>query len=449
MILQRAIPALKDIRCWIVLFFLVRLIGITDPPIETNHSWRQSFTCMVTRNMVEVSSNPLYPRTDLAGNRPDIVASEFPGFNLLIALTSKLFGYTHWYGRLINLICSSIGVWCFYLIIRRYFGNNPAFFAGCLLLLSVWFTFSRKIMPDTFSLSMVITGLWFLSKYLDVNKIIFLVLFLLFTAFGGLSKIPATVILATAIIPIANHHIPIQQRIAVLIALLVSVSIILLWYFYWEPHLLETYHNQLYYPRKLVQGLRELVDMGFWTMDKFTFVALQSYVSLGAFFLGLYYAIRNRNKLILLIFTITATLFIGYMLKTGNVFSNHTYYVIPFVPVMALLGEYGLASLPKLPVSYGILLIIGVESLLNQHHDFQIKAEDRYKLNLEQIADLISNRDDLIAVNGGFNPQLMYFLHRKGWSIPDEYLEKEDFIEQIRIPAFFLVRFYSGCVGYF
>jgi len=36
-----------DIRFWIFLFFLIRLVGITNAPLETGHNWRQSFTNMI------------------------------------------------------------------------------------------------------------------------------------------------------------------------------------------------------------------------------------------------------------------------------------------------------------------------------------------------------------------------------------------------------------------
>lgn len=65
----------SDIRTWIALVFLVRLIGITDAPIETSHGWRQAFTNMVARNLAEGSFDLLHPRTDVAG--------EFPLFNAL------------------------------------------------------------------------------------------------------------------------------------------------------------------------------------------------------------------------------------------------------------------------------------------------------------------------------------------------------------------------------
>lgn len=59
----------SDIRFWLALVLVNRFVGITDPPIEATHSWRQTFTNMVARNMAERDIDLLHPRTDLAGER--------------------------------------------------------------------------------------------------------------------------------------------------------------------------------------------------------------------------------------------------------------------------------------------------------------------------------------------------------------------------------------------
>ncbi|GIV32363.1 MAG: hypothetical protein KatS3mg030_665 [Saprospiraceae bacterium] len=52
----------------IILFFLLRLYGITNPPLERNHNWRQATTNMYARNFLEVDNNFLYARVDMAGD---------------------------------------------------------------------------------------------------------------------------------------------------------------------------------------------------------------------------------------------------------------------------------------------------------------------------------------------------------------------------------------------
>lgn len=110
---------LKDIRFWIILLFIIRLYGIKLPPLEVSHNWRQTTVTMVARNFYENNSNIFYPQIDIAGEKSGITGMEFPLLNYTIYLISKIFDYQHWYGRLINLILSSIGIYYFYKLIKN------------------------------------------------------------------------------------------------------------------------------------------------------------------------------------------------------------------------------------------------------------------------------------------------------------------------------------------
>ncbi|MBA3971142.1 MAG: hypothetical protein H0X46_03200 [Bacteroidetes bacterium] len=76
-----------------------------------------------------------------------------------------------------------------------------------------------------------------------------------------------------------------------------------------------------------------------------------------------------------------------------------------------------------------ILLLITVESIANQQHDFRIKDSEKYKLTLEGIADRVCDKSTLVAINGGESPQLIYFLHRKGWSISSSDASSAEFMQ--------------------
>jgi hypothetical protein len=99
-----------DIRFWLLFFFVIRLFGITNAPLEMGHNWRQSLTNMVARNFLEGRVNLFYPVIDIAGEKTGIIGTEFPFFNYLIYMVSSVFGYAHWYGRGINLVVTTIGV---------------------------------------------------------------------------------------------------------------------------------------------------------------------------------------------------------------------------------------------------------------------------------------------------------------------------------------------------
>ena len=238
----------KDIRFWILFCFILRLYGITNAPIEVAHNWRQSNVTMVARNFYEVSSNIFYPRIDNAGEKTGITGMEFPVLNYLIYIVSLVFGYAHWYGRLINLIISSIGVFYFYRLIRLYLAAVIAFNATIVLLFSLWFSYSRKIMPDTFSVSLVIIGMFYgLHFLLKENKKAYLFLYAIFSIIGILSKLPAGYLLILFAPILLDSSISLKTKINFAGISAIYLSCVLVWYFYWVLFLVEKYHFCYYY----------------------------------------------------------------------------------------------------------------------------------------------------------------------------------------------------------
>jgi 4-amino-4-deoxy-L-arabinose transferase-like glycosyltransferase len=429
---------LKDIRFWIFLFFLIRLFGITDPPLEVMHSWRQALTNMIARNFLEISPNIFFPRIDMAGEYTGIIGSEFPVFSYLIFLFSKLFGYQHWYGRLISLVVSSIGIYYFYLTIHKFFSKQVAFNSTIILTVSLWFSFSRKIMPDVFSVSLVIIGIYYCLKYLEEGHLFHLILFFLLSVLGTLSKIPSLMLLGVLAIPLLASY-PAKRKIIVMTGGFLIFGLTSFWYFYWVPYLVESYHFQLYFPKGLMEGWNEIKAFPHETLDKFLFTNFYSYVAFAVFLAGLVLIFVKKEKLLLLIFSIWTAIFIVFMLKTGRVFSHHNYYIIPYTPLMALVAGFGLSFI-KVRWQYLVLIIISIESLANQSHDFIIKDNELYKLTLEDTVEGIIGKEELIIVNGGQDPKTIYFLHRKGWSVSNEKLLDQGFIEdKIEKGARFLV----------
>ena len=129
----------SDIRFWLIALAIVRLYGITLPPLEFQHAWRQADGLMIARNFVETDSNIFYPRVDIAGDKTGITGSEFPMLYYLIYLVSLVFSYQPWYGRIIVLIFSTLGSFYFYKSIKKFFGETVAFYAG--IILTGWYGF--------------------------------------------------------------------------------------------------------------------------------------------------------------------------------------------------------------------------------------------------------------------------------------------------------------------
>lgn len=403
--------------------FLIRLVGITNPPLEKSHNWRQASGLMIARNFLQVDNSILYPRKDDHKGLIGIVGIEFPLHNYLHFVTSKLLGYKHWYGRLINLIISSIGIWYFYLLIKTLFNERLAYFSTLLLLVSIWFSFSRKMMPDTFSISLVFIGLFYGIKYLSQFKNIQLSLFFVFASLGVLAKVPASIYLAVLVVPFFKTPVFTLPKLKLAIASLLLIALVYWWYFVWYLHLSRTFgiwHNA---GTPLLDGLKALIYHYPESLEKFYFSAFQGFVLFCFCVVGLIWAIYNKERKLLLISGLVFVPFVLFSIKTGNIFYHHNYYSIPIAPIMAVFASYFLIQVKSKKWLTGLLLIGCVESLANQFHDFRIPKDEKYKLSLESIMDKTVPKNAWIAINHrDENHQIMYFANRKGWLIYNDEL---------------------------
>lgn len=409
----------SDIRFWVALAFAARLVGITNPPLETSHHWRQTSVLMVARNYAEQGVDMLHPRMDTAGSLTGITGMEFPLLNMLIAWGMLLFGDAYWPGRLIVLLVGSLGVLCFHKLVHRHLGATVALYAALLLLFSLWFMYARKVMPDVFAVSLVLIGLERLDAARGTHSPwASLVLGSLLISAGLLSKITAGCLLA--VWPVLAWP---QRRtwIVQLGTWLVAVATLpaLWWYFQWVPHLVETYGFwHFFMGGSMAEGAVQLVRNWPRTLDNFYFDALR-FSGFAVFLLGLYFAVKRRQHALLLAFALLSAAFLVVMLKAGDTFWVHAYYVLPFIPTMALLGGYGLAQLHNARWAHALLVIVVVEGLAAQANDFRISPQLAPLMHLEK--DL-GQDNGLIAMNTGQVPTAMYFAHRRGWTMTNATL---------------------------
>lgn len=430
---QKILLWIKDIRFWIILFGVIRLFGITNPPLEVAHAWRQTTVTMAARNFYEVDPNILYPRIDISEDLTGITGMEFPLLNYLIYLVSLLFGYSHWYGRLINLIVTCFGCWYFYKLLKKYFAEQVSFCSTLLLICSIWFSYARKIMPDTFSMSLIIMGMYFGTNYLEsaTHSIRNLLIYSALTFLGLLSKLPAGFLLSLFALLLFKKELPLRRKIIFCSVSAVFCIPVAFWYFYWVPYLVEEYGLQHFFMGKdIATGARELLENWNDTLEHFYDDAMK-FTGFGVFLIGLTYCFIKKEKLILRILAIGFAAFFIVMLKSGWTFSHHIYYIIPFVPIMALVAGYGIATIDKPKIRLLLLTAVILENILNQHQDFTIHNYRKPLLALEEIFDGFSQPTDLIAINSDQNPAPMYFTHRKGWVASNEQLSNTDYLNDI------------------
>lgn len=424
---------IEDIRFWIFLFFVLRLFTITDPPLEVAHNWRQTTVTMAARNFFETDANIFFPRIDIEGEKSGIAGMEFPLLNYLIYLMSLIFGYAHWYGRLINLVVSSLGVFYFYKVVRKYFDQQHAFTAAFVLLISVWLNYSRKIMPDTFSTSLVIIGLYFGTNYLDRGyKLKDIFLFLLATLSGILSKLPSGYMLVVLIPLVLNRKTDFKPKLTFILLSAVICIMTAIYYFYWVPHLVAAYGcNHFFMGKNFGEGIKDTIEHIPLVAQKFYEEAL-GYTGFLMAIAGGVIATKNKNNMLLKVCLLLSVGFLVVVFKAGSVFYHHAYYIVPFAPVMSLLAGYGICQLANKNLVWVLLVIIATENITTRFSDYHIKPNNAQVYFLERDLDSFSGRRDLVLINSGNVPTPMYFAHRKGWVNTNEAISDTAYVNRLK-----------------
>lgn len=415
----------------LIILFINGLENILLPPLDYNHNWRQTLTIGTAKEFVS-HPNILYPRT-IIGGETEIYGSEFPFYGYLISILIKIFGFQHWYGRLLNWCCFFIAMHLFYKILRALFNHKIAFFTCLFMLSALPCVYARASMPDVFALSLSLYGIYFIYRYFVSKKNLLLIIGCLLLILSWMVKLPY-ILLTLFIILLIDQLRPDKKQIIKLGSILIIGLIFpVAWYFYWVPFLISKYHNQLIWSFSLSEGFAEfskLFDHFLYHLVKKTFYNIPlffiSFLGLGYYF----FKGSNKDKVFILLFIIG---FLIFAIKSGNTIPTHDYYFIPVTLLLCLgLG----VGWEKLNINFYALLLLclvlmwpGIKyQKSNSFNDPSLK----YYQELSGIVKAIIPENEKILVNGGdFNPFMMYWTNRTGWTWNQENFQKTDWLVDV------------------
>lgn len=414
----------------IVVFFIGRLVFTTQPPIEYQHTWRQSTGLMYARNFLETDHNIMHPRIDDNAGGTGIVVLEFPIMYYIHAAISVPLGYQHWYSRVINLLVSSLGIYFFYLLVLKYFNPRIALYAGLIVLTSIWLAFARKTMQDTFAISLMIMALYYIDAFFEKGRRRDLFFYFLLSTVACLAKIPAVIYFLFPMMLIIKYR-DINTRVFVmLVSSGISVLMCFAWYFIYAPYISKKYGYWHNLGESFSDGFLHLIQDIPTVLQRFFHDGGQSFVFIVLFLLGWMYLFKTKAKWYFLSIGGFTVLFLLYMVKSGNYFLWHNYYIIPYVPIFAIVVAIALDNIKYKKLAYGLLVVGLLEGIFQQVRDFTNSPNEAYKEKLEVLIPQFSNSDDKICLVSNGNPIGFYFAHRKGWmetkadKLEDEFLQK-------------------------
>ncbi|MBC6993912.1 glycosyltransferase family 39 protein [Neolewinella lacunae] len=421
---------------WAVLLFLSGLFFL-DLPFHGDHVQRQAVTATIARNFYELGLNPMYPTMNICGETsPNYFATEFPFLQILMTFGYYIFGEEYWIGRLINWAVYCLGLWFFAGLCDKLMKRPVGLFSMLFMVGSIATMFGRKIMPDTFSVALVTIGVYFLYDYLQRGRHWWLILGGVLVALGVLSKIPSVVVICLLSVPVLTREISWRRKVNVFVVLGIGGLLSAGWYFAWMPHLQAlTRCAPLIYPVSLAEGFRIFFfDALGDSLHRFHILAFCGPIPAYLFLAGVALAVYRREWKILAGTLAYALIFLLFIFKTGPVFSTHNYYVIPFIPLMALYAGKMLSQ-PWLPRWLALVIVLGLayQPLSYGYRDINLVPEIP-ALELDALLTAAGvPKDELIMVHDVWmNPTNMYYAHRRGWFADGSTLDHHNWMVSYR-----------------
>ena len=358
-----------------------------------------------------------------------IIGMEFPLLYYIQGKLGVLFGFHAGIGRLLNVLISTLGLVYFYALIRRFATDKTAFYATLLLMVSCFFMYSRKVMPDTEALAVYIIGIYYFFEALRFGRWKDVLLSFMMLSLGLLLKISVLPLLAFVVFAyVKTSNEP--KKTGVFLIPFISLIPACIWYFIWNPYLAAHFGSWYNLGGGLMNGGKAFIESPFLLLQQLVFHPFVSYLAFGLCLYGLIRLAKQGVswawKLSLPLFLV---LFTGYALKAGVIFLTHEYYILPMVPLLAILGGYALSTLGKF--SWVFMLLISIEAIGNQLYDFRLNRSEAYKLELGHLAERYIPTQALVAINGNSNPQELYFLGRKGWNLSDNTLRQKGVVHDL------------------
>lgn len=403
---------------------IIRCYDLTGPLVDT-HSWRQTQTAMLARNLYRNHFNILLPEIDWAADTSGYMESEFQLYTLVVALGYALFGVQEWVGRLVAALCFMGAAWFFWLFCQRYQSPEGALLSLLFLLVSpLGLFFSRAFMPESAMLFFMMGGFYLFLRLLEEERPLYLFGAFFFLACMLLVKVPTLFMAVPLAGAVALHHGP---RALFSVRMIAFGLLVLL-----PPLLWYAYGYQLGQRTGLTidiwrVGQDKWGSLAVWTNADFyaqlllrlLFHLLTPPVALAAL-IGLCLPAQGTGEKLSFYFLGGVVLYCFVVAKGNWV---HNYYQTPFLFPLSYFAGRGLESILSLWQQKGggyacfvsgflALLTFFVWQPLPQFYRKQVhflQAAEMVRRHVPEGAPILTVDDSL--------PEVLYYADRRGWHL--------------------------------
>ena len=425
----------------------VRMIGLDQPFIDP-WSWRQSDVAAIARNYFENGFHFTRPQIDWAGNERGYVGTEFPILPFLAAFSYRSAGVQEWIGRIQGVLFFIASLPFFFLLVRRIFGEFAAIWATFFYAFApLSIAASRAFMPDVPSLSLTIAGSYFFLRWIEEERLKWLISSAVLVSLALLVKLPMAIIGAPLfylalcrnqggalskppIYPGSEERDALENEDGGLesaapwkdifirreLWLFAAVALVPAAIWYWHAHRIA----ERFYPHHFfgAGGIQIMNFAWYWGILRQTAFSSLTLVLFTLAIFGALIAPRGKHTRFFHWWLAAMTLFVivaGY----GN---RHQWYQLPLVPIAAVFAGCfcawvgGRAQVPRvLRWAAALMLVISfsVSSYLCAKPFYRSASAALRDLGLE-LNEATTPSALIIAATDG-DPTVFYYAHRKGW----------------------------------
>jgi len=365
--MERTAPTSAKVPRWfwpllLGLNFLLSAPFFRLPPASV-HVWRQCNTMAVARNFYEESMNILRPRIDRRQATDGVTGMQFPSYEWLVAGSYQLFGFHEFLPRVVNWLISLAGIVAFYYLVRQVSGAAwlGAVGAWCLAWSPEVYYHGLNALPDILALTSYTAGLLWFARWRAAPRPGLLAASLGAITLAGLTKLqflvagfPIAVFVVRDVLQRRYTGVQLTQLLGYAV---VAVGVPLAWYAY-AIALIKTsgladFGLEIRSAPDLAAGLaiikRNLLSD--WPE------LLLGYGALGLLLLALWRLRRPPVRHPWFGPGLAWALGLGaYYLLELRQMEGHTYYMLPFLPLLLLLAAWGAAWLR--PRAAPVLLVL-------------------------------------------------------------------------------------------
>ncbi|KLU66676.1 hypothetical protein DEAC_c13430 [Desulfosporosinus acididurans] len=416
---------------------LLRLKGITNPLLD-NQGWRQADTASIAVHMLSHLTNfpnVLIPQLNYDGVVPQNVELEFPLFPYLLSWTWKLFGWADIWGRLWAVALSLLAIYGLYDLGKHLISERAGFLAAAiytLLPLSIYY--GRVVMPEPMAQALSIWALALIIRWRKSLEKQGVWMIGVMMAGAILAKLPQLMLFPVALL---FGFYPWRQadRRKFISYSLIALGFPMVYYLWVHMNVSSSSQFVSGIITNQVAGSKHLnwkpllKNLHLGLTDSVLFLS-------GMGLLRLFFQ-RFYGRIALLAWLIIALLYLGIICVRIPL----DYYLVPIMPLAALLGAYALEGCKRFQLVFVLLLLIVLNRGSYSYLKPKYQWDPEYLTQAEWIKDHTPSSSVLVLSDP--EPMTFYYAHRVGFRL-SEVLDISDEKSPVRVlsqfPGDFFIR---------